>query len=60
MGAVVQTAIVSAIGSARYTPVTASGHRRGKRKINGMSKMIFRQMVRKIAFGAWSNATKLY
>lgn len=27
MGAVVQTAMVSAIGSARYTPVTASGQR---------------------------------
>ena len=60
MGAVVQTAMVSAIGSARYTPVTASDQRCGSRKISGMSRMIFRQIVRKIAFGAWSNATKLY
>ena len=52
MGAVVQTAMVSAIGSARYTPVTASDQRCGSRKISGMSRMIFRQIVRKIAFGA--------
>lgn len=51
MGAVVQMAMVSAIGSARYTPVTASGQRRGSKKISGMSRTIFRQMVRKIALG---------
>ena len=60
MGAVVQMAMVSASGSARYTPVTASGHRCGSKKISGMSRMIFRQTVRKIALGAWSHATKLY
>ena len=52
MGAVVQTAMVSAIGSAISTPVTASGQTRGRRKIRGISRTILRQMVRKIAFGA--------
>lgn len=33
MGAVVQTAMVSAIGSARYTPVTASGQRCGSEQL---------------------------
>lgn len=52
MGGVVQMAMVSAIGSARYTPVTASGQKRSSRKISGMRRTIFRQMVRKIVLGA--------
>ena len=60
MGAVVQTAMVSATGSARYTPITGSGHTSGSTKINGISKISFRQTVRKIVLDAWSKATKLY
>ena len=52
--------MVSAIGSAKYTPITAFGTKCGKIKINGISMIILRQIVRKIAFDAWSNATKLY
>ena len=57
MGAVVQTAMVSAIGSARYTPVTASGQRCGSRKVSGMSRTIFRQMVRKIGLSISARPT---
>ncbi len=51
--------MVSAIGSAKYTPITAFGTKCGKIKINGISIMILRQIVRKIAFGALSNAISL-
>jgi len=44
--------MVSAIGSAKYTPITAFGTKCGKIKINGISIIILRQIVRKIAFGA--------
>ncbi len=46
------TAIVSAIGSAKNTPKTASGTKCGKINIKGISIMILRQIVRKIAFDA--------
>ena len=36
MGAVVHTAMVSAMGSARYTPITESDIKYGKIKINGI------------------------
>ena len=47
-----QTAIVSAIGSARKTPIAEPDNICGKIKINGISKIIFRHIVRKIAFFA--------
>lgn len=44
--------IVSAIGSAKKTSIAEPDKIRGKIKINGISKIILRHIVRKIAFFA--------